>query len=270
MTAMQIDVITVFPDYFGPLDLSLIGKARHQGLVDLTVHDLRDFTHDRHRTVDDTPYGGGPGMLMRPEPWGEALDHVVNARPSEASHQVAERPHLLVPSPAGEPFSHELATEWATAPWLVFACGRYEGIDQRVVERARAVATVTEVSLGDYVLNGGEVAALAMIESVVRLVPGVVGNRDSLLDESHARGLLEAPAYTKPPTWQGLSVPEVLLSGNHAAIERWRRDQSLRRTAAVRPDLIAALDPAVTDRADEAVLAECGWWLVDGRFTTRS
>ena len=255
---MYVDVVTIFPTYFEVLDLSLLGKARRDGALELAVHDLRDFTHDRHRTVDDTPYGGGPGMLMRPEPWGAALDSVRGARDGDD-------PLLVVPSPAGEPFTQRLAEELACEQWLVFACGRYEGIDARVAEDAAARFRVREVSLGDYVLNGGEVAALAVIEAVGRLLPGVVGNADSLTEESHADGLLEAPAFTKPASWRGRDVPEVLLSGHHGAIARWRRDASLRRTAAVRADLIERLDVSRLDDRDLAVLAECGWVPVDGR-----
>lgn len=253
---MRIDVVTIFPELFAALDVSLLGKARERGLVDVEVHDLRAFTHDRHRTVDDTPYGGGAGMLMRPEPWGEALDHVlaVGADPSGA-----DRPRLLVPTPAGRPFTQRMAEELAAEPWLAFACGRYEGIDHRVVDDARTRLVVDEVSLGDYVLNGGEVAVLAVVEAVARLLPGVVGNAESLHEESHADGLLEAPGYTKPADWRGREVPPVLLSGNHAAIARWRRDESLRRTAEVRPDLLEVLDPAGCDAADLAVLASLGW-----------
>jgi tRNA (guanine37-N1)-methyltransferase len=256
---MHVDVVTIFPTYFEVLDLSLLGKARRDGALDLAVHDLRDFTHDRHRTVDDTPYGGGPGMLMQPEPWGEALDHV-------AASRSAEDPLLLVPSPAGERFTQRLAERLASENWLVFACGRYEGIDARVVEDAAAKFRVQEVSLGDYVLNGGEVAALAVIEAVGRLLPGVVGNEDSLTDESHTDGLLEAPAYTKPASWRGRAVPEVLLSGHHGAIARWRRDASLRRTARIRPDLIEIIDPTLLDARDLEILSESGWALVNGRF----
>jgi tRNA (guanine37-N1)-methyltransferase len=256
---VYVDVVTIFPTYFEVLDLSLLGKARRDGALELAVHDLRDFTHDRHRTVDDTPYGGGPGMLMRPDPWGEALDHVRASRG-------AEDPLLLVPSPAGERFSQRLAEEWALEGWLVFACGRYEGIDARVAEDAAARYRVREVSLGDYVLNGGEVAAAAVIEAIGRLLPGVVGNEDSLTDESHADGLLEAPAYTKPASWRGHTVPDVLLSGHHRAIARWRRDSSLRRTAGVRPDLIEGAAPGQMDARDLEVLSESGWTVVNGRF----
>jgi tRNA (guanine37-N1)-methyltransferase len=233
---MRIDVVTIFPDYLAALDLSLIGKARQDGLLDVHVHDLRDFTHDRHRTVDDTPYGGGAGMVMKPQPWSEALDHVL------AQQGQAGRPRLVVPGPGGQPFTQALARELALEPWLAFACGRYEGIDERVYEHAREDLglEVSVVSLGDYVLNGGEVAVLAMVEAVGRLVPGVIGNAESLVEESHEDGLLEYPIYTKPRTWNGREVPEVLLSGNHGAIAAWRHDQRLARTVARRPDLLHA------------------------------
>ena len=224
---MRIDIVTIFPDFFGVLDVSLLGKARERGLIDVVVHDLRDYTHDRHRTVDDTPYGGGAGMVMRPEPWGEALDEVLT--PESV---------LIVPSPAGERFNQSTARELAAESRLVFACGRYEGIDQRVVEYASSVARVREVSLGDYVLNGGEVAAMAIIEAVGRLVPGVIGNPESLDEESHEGGLLEYPSYTKPAEWRGMPVPPILLSGNHGAIAAWRHEQQLDRTRRVRPDLL--------------------------------
>lgn len=229
---MRIDIVTIFPDYFAPLRLSLVGKAIQAGRLDVRVLDLRDFTHDRHRTVDDTPYGGGAGMVMRPEPWGEALDAVLSDSPLPS--------RVIVPTPSGRRFDQALAYELAAEPALVFACGRYEGIDARVAEHYRERVHLDEVSIGDYVLNGGEVATLAMIEAVVRLVPGVIGNPESLAEESHAPGhdgLLEYPGYTKPPTWRGLAVPEILLSGNHAAIAGWRREQALFRTLAVRPDL---------------------------------
>ena len=225
---MRIDVISIFPDYLTPLDLSLIGKAREAGLLDVGVHDLRTFTHDRHRTVDDTPYGGGAGMVMKPEPWGEALDAL--ASPDAV---------IVVPTPAGQPFTQAVAEELADHEHLVFACGRYEGIDHRVVEHAHARWSVREVSLGDFVLNGGEVAALAIIEAVVRLLPGFMGNPESLAEESHgADGLLEYPVYTKPATWRGLDVPEVLLSGDHGRIAAWRREQAEARTRERRPELL--------------------------------
>ncbi|HEV7756184.1 MAG TPA: tRNA (guanosine(37)-N1)-methyltransferase TrmD [Mycobacteriales bacterium] len=250
---MRIDVVTIFPGYLAPLRESLLGKAVDRGLLALGVHDLRDWTHDRHRTVDDTPYGGGAGMVMRPEPWGEALDTL--APPD------GPQPRLIVPTPGGQVFTQRLAEELSAEPWLMFACGRYEGIDSRVVTAAAGRMRVTEVSLGDYVLNGGEVAALAVIEAVARLVPGFVGNPASLGEESHADGLLEYPVYTKPASWRDLDVPDVLLSGHHGAIARWRRDQSLLRTAERRPDLLAALPPDALDDADRRTLREAGFLL---------
>jgi tRNA (guanine37-N1)-methyltransferase len=245
---VKIDVLTIFPDYLAPLDLSLVGRARQAGLLDVAVHDLRQWTTDVHRTVDDTPYGGGPGMVMRPEPWGLALDAVA---PPGA--------RLVVPTPAGPRFTQALAEELAGEDHLVFACGRYEGIDQRVLDDAAARMPVTEVSLGDYVLFGGEVAVLVICEAVVRLLPGVLGNADSLAEESHTDGLLEAPAYTKPAVWRELPVPEILRSGDHGRIARWRRDQALLRTAARRPDLLAAVAPDALDKHDRVVLGEAGF-----------
>ena len=263
--ALRIDVVTIFPEYLGPLDLSLIGKARRTGTLDLSVHDLRDFTHDRHRTVDDAPAGGGAGMVMRPEPWSEALDAVL-ATGRKHLDQPDAVPTLLVPSPSGQPFTQALARDLATRTWLAFACGRYEGIDERVYQDAEAIMPVLPVSLGDYVLNGGEVAVLAIVEAVARLIPGVLGNAESLVEESHEDGLLEYPVYTKPADWRGREVPPVLLSGHHAQIARWRRDERLRRTARRRPDLLAALDPGTCDRADLAVLAAEGWQPDGSRF----
>jgi tRNA (guanine37-N1)-methyltransferase len=244
---MRVDVITIFPDYLSPLTLSLVGKARERGLLDVRVHDLRDFTHDPHRTVDDTPYGGGAGMVMRPEPWGLALDEICTADDDR-------RPLLIVPTPAGVPFTQARAQEYASRPWLAFACGRYEGIDYRVVQDARRRMRVDELSIGDYVLGGGEAAALVVLEAVVRLLPGVVGNAESLVDESHVDGLLEGPAYTKPPSWRGLDVPEVLTSGHHGEIARWRRAESLRRTVQRRPDLLGSIDPESLSDADRQVI----------------
>jgi tRNA (guanine37-N1)-methyltransferase len=252
---VRVDIVTIFPDYLAPLGLSLMGKARDAGLLDVRVHDLREHAVDRHRTVDDTPYGGGAGMVLRPEPWGLALDALV----AEADAAGSARPRLLVPTPGGRPFTQAYAEELALEPWLAFACGRYEGIDRRVVEEAAERFVVDEVSLGDYVLGGGEVAALVVMEAVARLLPGVIGNSDSLVEESHVSGLLEYPVYTKPASWRGRDVPEVLLSGNHAVIARWRRDEALRRTARVRPDLLQRLDLADLDRADFAALAAVGW-----------
>ena len=227
---MRIDAITIFVDYFNSLELSLLGKARSTGILDFQAIDLRDFTNDKHRTVDDSPYGGGAGMLMKPEPWGDALDQVLAVDGSST---------LIVPSPAGEVFNQAMAKELAAKSHLVFACGRYEGIDQRVFDYAATKAEVRLISLGDYVLNGGEVAAIAMIEAIARLIPGVIGNAESLVEESHGEaGLLEYPSYTKPASWRGFDVPDVLTSGNHAAIAKWRHEQSVERTKRVRPDLL--------------------------------
>ncbi|MFD1721826.1 tRNA (guanosine(37)-N1)-methyltransferase TrmD [Amnibacterium endophyticum] len=226
---MRIDVVTIFPEVLGVLDVSLLGRARATGLLDVRVHDLRDATHDRHRTVDDTPYGGGAGMVMRPEPWGEVLDGLLAD---------GDDPLVVFPTPAGTPFTQPTAVRWAGERRLIFCCGRYEGIDQRVVEHTAARARVEEASLGDFVLNGGEVAVLAMVEAVGRLVPGVIGNPASLTEESHEGGLLEYPSYTKPALWRGLEVPAVLRSGDHGAVARWRREQSEARTRRVRPDLL--------------------------------
>jgi len=230
---VRIDVVTIFPAWFDSLDVSLTGKARTSGLLDIAVHDLRDWTHDRHRTVDDTPYGGGAGMVMKPEPWGEALDQLV----STGSTAGRQRPTLVMPTPSGRPFTQSMARELATRDHLVLACGRYEGIDQRVVDHAATSYDVEELSLGDFVLNGGEVAALAFVEAVVRLLPGFMGNPESLAEESHEDGLLEYPVYTKPASWRGHDVPQVLLSGDHAAIAAWRHAESVRRTVDRRPDL---------------------------------
>ena len=259
---MRIDVVTIFPDYLTPLSLSLIGKAREQGLIDVAVRDLRDFAHDRHRTVDDTPYGGGAGLVMRPEPWGEALDSVLaepvasvgSSLSSSPTADRSARPVLLVPSPAGVRLTQAMARELATEPWLVFACGRYEGIDERVLIDAEHRFRVVPVSVGDYVLGGGEVAVLVIVEAVARLLPGVIGNSESLVEESLEDGLLEYPVYTKPASWRGLDVPAVLTSGHHGNVHRWRRDERLLRTARRRPDLLAALDPQALDAADRDVL----------------
>lgn len=234
---MIVDVVTIFPDYLAPLSVSLLGKARERGLLDVRIHDLRTWTGDVHRTVDDAPYGGGPGMVMTPGPWGDALDAVL------AAGGPAEQPVLIVPSPSGRPFTQALAAELAAEPWLAFACGRYEGIDARVLLDAAERFRVVEVSLGDYVLAGGEVAVLVIVEAVARLLPGVLGNAASHRDDSFApgemEGLLEGPVYTRPPVWRGLEVPAVLQSGDHARIARWRREQAVERTAARRPDLLA-------------------------------
>ena len=288
---MRIDVLTIFPEYLAPLDLSLIGKARRDGLLDIRVQDLRDYTFDRHRTVDDTPYGGGAGMVMRPEPWALALEDLLgpsapgpNAEPKtepEAEPEAEgprEMPTLIVPGPAGRPFTQALAADLAREPWLAFACGRYEGIDERVYDYAAKDLglRVEVVSLGDYVLNGGEVAVLAMIEAIGRLVPGVVGNAESLVEESHSDGLLEYPVYTKPAHWRGHDVPAALLSGDHARIAAWRRERSLERTRARRPDLVPAAGVLVGDAdlpivtaspadAPELFVLQRACWLGEGR-----
>lgn len=246
--AVRIDVVTIFPSYLQPLREALLGRAIDRGLLDVAVHDLRDWTHDVHQAVDDSPYGGGPGMVMRPQVWGEALDDVL------AGPDLPAR--LVVPTPAGRPFTQATAHAWAAEERLVFACGRYEGIDERVLLDARARGiTVDEVSIGDYVLVGGEVAVLVMVEAVARLLPGVLGNPRSAAEDSFSDGLLEGPSYTRPEVWRELAVPDVLRGGNHAAIARWRRDRALERTRDRRPDLLDALGPDALDAADRAVLA---------------
>ena len=252
--ALRIDIVTIFPEYFGsPLRVSLIGKAAARGDIEFGVHDLRRWAKDVHHTVDDVPFGGGPGMVMKPDVWGAALDELLAGSP---------RARLVVPTPSGVPFTQDLAARYAVEPWLVFACGRYEGIDGRVVEAMRAHLPVDEVSIGDYVLAGGEAAVLVMVEAVGRLLPGVLGNACSAGDDSFGggpamRGLLEGPVYTRPRVWRDREVPEVLLSGHHAAIMRWRRDMALRRTATHRPDLVQALRDL--DDRDQQVLAEAGF-----------
>jgi tRNA (guanine37-N1)-methyltransferase len=228
---VRIDVVTIFAEYLAPLRESLLGRAIGAGLIELGVHDLRAFTTDRHRTVDDTPYGGGPGMVMKPDVWGRALDDLCTPATT-----------LVVPTPAGERFTQAVAEELAATDHLVFACGRYEGIDQRVADEAAGRMTVRELSIGDYVLAGGEAAVLVMVEAIARLIPGVLGNPASAVQDSFGAGwpgLLEAPSYTRPETYRGIPVPPVLLSGNHAAIDTWRREQSLARTRSRRPDLLA-------------------------------
>ncbi|WP_033437629.1 tRNA (guanosine(37)-N1)-methyltransferase TrmD [Saccharothrix sp. NRRL B-16314] len=244
---MRIDVVTIFPEYLDPLRAALLGKAIDKGLISVGVHDLRGWTHDVHKAVDDSPYGGGPGMVMKPQVWGDALDEVCTP---------ATR--LVVPTPAGRPFTQRLAHEYAAEEHLVFACGRYEGIDQRVVDDASRRMRVDEVSIGDYVLVGGEVAVLVVVEAVVRLLPGVLGNPKSAAEDSFSDGLLEGPSYTRPEVWRDLAVPEVLRSGNHKAIDRWRRDQSLRRTRERRPELLDALPEGALDKHDRKLLDELG------------
>ena len=304
---VRIDIVTIFPDYFGPvgadgrvgdsgpLGVSLIGKAGARGDIDFRVHDLRAWTTDVHHTVDDTPFGGGPGMVMKPDVWGDALDAVLapmghgTAGPSPAQAPApdpapaapdpasaatapgaaaeARPPRLIVPTPSGAPFTQEIAASYARESHLVFACGRYEGIDSRVVADARTRMAVEEVSIGDYVLAGGEAAVVVIVEAVCRLLPGVLGNEQSHSDDSFGgtggamSGLLEGPVFTRPRTWRELEVPDVLLSGNHRAIARWQRDEALRRTAASRPDLIRRLAAAADglDKRDRQVLADVGF-----------
>jgi tRNA (guanine37-N1)-methyltransferase len=231
---VHIDVITIFPDYLDPVRQSLPGKAIESGLIGFAVHDLRRWTHDVHHSVDDSPYGGGPGMVMKAPVWGEALDEICTADTL-----------LVVPTPAGRPFTQSLAQHWTAESHLVFACGRHEGIDPRVVDDAATRMRVAEVSIGDYVLAGGEAAALVMIEAVVRLMPDVMGNPLSPKDDSHSpdnMGRLEGPSYTRPPVWRGLTVPEVLLSGDHGRVAAWRREQAMERTRERRPDLLGGGD----------------------------
>ncbi|MCL6422127.1 tRNA (guanosine(37)-N1)-methyltransferase TrmD [Brachybacterium sp. JHP9] len=250
---MRIDVITIFPEYLAPLELSLIGKAAREGLIGVHRHDLRTWAHDRHRTVDDSPLGGGAGMVMKPGVWAEAFAAVIAAGREELGPDA--QPLIVFPNPAGAVFAQATAREWSGRDWIVFACGRYEGIDERVYEfLADSGAEVALASLGDYVLNGGEVAVLAITEAVVRLIPGVVGNAESLVEESHSSGLLEYPLYTRPASWEDplgvvREAPEVLLSGNHAVIAAWRAEQSVQRTAERRPDLLGADGAAVEPRA---------------------
>ena len=250
---MRLDVVTVFPEYLAPLHLALLGRAIDRGILEVGIHDLRDWTHDVHKAVDDSPFGGGPGMVMRPTVWGEALDELV---PPATNGKDAARPLLVVPTPAGRPFTQADAHRYAKRRHLVFACGRYEGIDQRVVDEASERMDVEEVSIGDYVLIGGEVAVLVIAEAVVRLLPGVLGNRRSHEEDSFSDGLLEGPSYTRPEVWRDRVVPQILRSGDHAKIDRWRRDESLRRTATRRPDLLEKVE---LDARDRATLAEFGW-----------
>ncbi|MGY0058064.1 tRNA (guanosine(37)-N1)-methyltransferase TrmD [Streptomyces sp. LZ34] len=292
---MRLDVVTIFPEYLEPLNVSLVGKARARGQLDVRVHDLRTWTHDRHNTVDDTPYGGGPGMVMKPDPWGEALDEIIESgagstgtigQPGtdepgtdepvdgvsvDGGDGAAKLPALVVPTPSGRPFTQALAVELAERPWLVFTPARYEGIDRRVIDEYAERLDVYEISIGDYVLAGGEAAVLVITEAVARLLPGVLGNAESHRDDSFAPGtmadLLEGPVYTKPPQWRGRGIPEVLLSGHHGKIARWRRDEAFRRTSSNRPDLVERCDPAALDKYDRKLLAELGWEeLPGGRF----
>ncbi len=279
---MRIDIVSIFPDYFGavaddgrvggsgPLGVSLIGKAAARGDIDFRVHDLRRWAVDVHNTVDDTPFGGGPGMVMKADVWGNALEAVLAEYPPSVPPASSASPasaRLIVPTPSGVPFTQEMAAAYAGEERLVFACGRYEGIDGRLAAEARTRMPVDEVSIGDYVLAGGEAAVAVIVEAVCRLLPGVLGNEQSNRDDSFGgtggtmSGLLEGPVYTRPRTWREREVPEVLLSGNHRAIARWQRDEALRRTAVNRPDLIRRLaaEPDGLDKRDRQVLADAGF-----------
>ena len=274
MSKLRLDVVTIFPEYLDPLRHALLGKAIEQGILSVGVHDLRDWATGNHKSVDAPPLGGGPGMVMKPEVWGPALDDVAKGRPGTSLdtaaahrndklrhddvHEVAPRPYeggedsgkplLLVPTPAGKPFTQQDAQAWSREEHIVFACGRYEGIDQRVFEDAKKRYRVREVSIGDYVLIGGEVAVLVIAEAVTRLIPGVLGNTESHEDDSFSDGLLEGPSYTKPRVWRGLEAPAVLTSGDHAKLEAWRREQSLKRTREVRPELLEQTHLSEDDR----------------------
>jgi tRNA (guanine37-N1)-methyltransferase len=238
---MQIDVVTIFPDAFrGVLDASILGRAIEAGIVDIGLHDLRDWTDDRHRSVDDAPYGGGAGMVMRPGPWFRAIEELRSAPPA---------PHVVLCTPQGRPFSQEIAKELAQRDRLILCAARYEGVDDRVREHL----VDDEISIGDYVLSGGEIPAMVLIDAVVRLLPGALGSDESTVEESFNDSLLEYPHYTRPAEFRGWQVPEVLLGGNHAKIARWRRGQRIRRTAQRRPDLLAGADVTPEELDDWAV-----------------
>nr|WP_304305162.1 tRNA (guanosine(37)-N1)-methyltransferase TrmD [Bifidobacterium catenulatum] len=293
---MKIDIVSVFPEYFEVLNLSLLGKAQAKGLVEVTAHNLRDWTHDVHHSVDDTPVGGGAGMVMKPEVWSECLDELLQLEPavventeniedsadscdtadsgtaqSSADAENSEKtdtaqssagPVLIFPNPSAPLFTQQDATELSHADHLLFGCGRYEGYDARIPQYYRAQGIdVREYSIGDYVLNGGEVAVSVMLEAITRLLPGFMGNAESIVEESYTgeNALLEHRQYTKPAEWRGIKVPDVLLSGNHAKVDRFRRDEALQKTDELRPDLIEALDCAKLDKADRKTLMALGW-----------
>lgn len=255
---MQIDIVSVFPEYFQVMELSLMGKAQSKGLLNITAHNLRDWTHDVHHSVDDTPVGGGAGMVMKPEVWGECLDELLGTDSADST----SKPVLIFPNPSAPLFTQRDATELSHVDHLVFGCGRYEGYDARIPEYYRAQGfDVREYSIGDYVLNGGEVAVSVMLEAIVRLMPGFMGNPDSIVEESYTGegALLEHRQYTKPAEWRGIQVPDVLLSGDHGKVDRFRRDEALERTAQIRPDLIEALDCKSLDKADRKTLMNLCW-----------
>ena len=291
---MKIDIVSVFPEYFEVLNLSLLGKAQEKGLVEVTAHNLRDWTHDVHHSVDDTPVGGGAGMVMKPEVWGECLDELLHLEPTTIASDANEDddaalssetqapaesadgtageaddpkttvpgPVLIFPNPSAPLFTQQDATELSHADHLLFSCGRYEGYDARIPRYYRAQGVdVREYSIGDYVLNGGEVAVSVMLEAITRLLPGFMGNAASIVEESYTgdNALLEHRQYTKPADWRGIKVPDVLLSGNHAKVDRFRRDEALAKTDELRPDLIEALDCTKLDKADRKTLMALGW-----------
>ncbi|MCI1902177.1 MAG: tRNA (guanosine(37)-N1)-methyltransferase TrmD [Bifidobacteriaceae bacterium] len=263
---MRIDIVSVFPEFFDSLHVSLLGKAQESGLLDIATHNLRDWTHDVHHSVDDTPVGGGAGMVMKPEVWAECLDELLEV-PATSGSAAGTEPQaepgtvLIFPNPSAPLFSQAAATELSHVKRIVFGCGRYEGIDARVPQYyAQQGIDVAEYSIGDYVLNGGEVAVYAMIEAITRLIPGFMGNPESIVEESYTGDpLLEHRQYTKPATWRGLSVPAVLTSGDHSKVDRYRRDEALERTSRLRPDLIETLECASLDKADRKTLIGLGW-----------
>lgn len=266
---MDIDIVSVFPEYFQMLDLSLLGKAQNNGLLKIRAHNLRKWTHDVHQSVDDTPVGGGAGMVMKPEVWAECLDELLNlqdvqsAQAQDTQAQDTQDLQILIfPNPSAPLFTQKDATELSHANHLLFGCGRYEGYDARIPEYYRAKGIdVREYSIGDYVLNGGEVAVSVMLEAITRLIPGFMGNPESIVEESYtgSDALLEHHQYTRPTTWRGISVPEVLTSGNHAKVDRFRRDEAISRTSEIRPDLIERLDCRALDKADRKTLMALGW-----------
>lgn len=266
---MDIDIVSVFPEYFQMLDLSLLGKAQNNGLLQIRAHNLRKWTHDVHQSVDDTPVGGGAGMVMKPEVWAECLDELLNLQDVQSAQaqdtqtqDTQDLPILIFPNPSAPLFTQKDATELSHANHLLFGCGRYEGYDARIPEYYRAKGIdVREYSIGDYVLNGGEVAVSVMLEAITRLIPGFMGNPESIVEESYtgADALLEHHQYTRPTTWRGISVPEVLTSGNHAKVNRFRRDEAISRTSEIRPDLIEKLDCHKLDKADRKTLMALGW-----------
>ena len=301
---MQIDIVSVFPEYFDVTGLSLLGKAQEKGLVTIHAHNLRDWTHDVHHSVDDTPVGGGAGMVMKPEIWGQCLDDLLGLpdesavqhppidqtadtadgkgqqeaakSPSGRSCSTASKadssidsnqadpvgPVLIFPNPSAPLFTQADATELSQAKRLIFGCGRYEGYDARIPDyyRSRGI-DVREYSIGDYVLNGGEVAVSVMLEAITRLLPGFMGNPESIVQESYTgdEPLLEYRQYTRPTIWRGISVPEILTSGDHGRVDRFRRDEAIRRTSRIRPDLIARLDCSTLDKHDRRILEDLGW-----------